>query len=301
MPRVPAGTPHRSSVTTGATTVVTSRPALGVLEIHLATGARRNVLGRSTLARIESLVEFAPAETRVILLTADAPDFCAGYDLFEAYRDGAERLVAHESNLAPLRRSTRPIIAALHGNVIGGGLELALTADVRIASRDTRFAIPASSLGLVYSKAGVKLIVDELGESTARAMLLAGRVISAKEALASGIVMEIVSSEDLDARALELATQIAAWPPVATAGNRRMLDIIAGRVHDDAAAIRLASFAPGGALSASIERFTARLAVEPARPRTPLYRFTPNEGWRDALMRGSRFLSRRVHRVTTTP
>jgi enoyl-CoA hydratase/carnithine racemase len=280
------------------TAVVSSQPAPGVLEIRLTGGTRRNVLGRLTLERIESLVEFAPAETRVILLSADGPDFCAGYDLFEAARDGAESLLAHESNLAPLRRSSCPIIAALHGNVIGGGLELALAADVRLASRDVRLAIPASALGLVYSEAGTRLLVDELGESTTRAMLLGGKSLDANEALASGLVTDLVALEDLDARALELATRIASWSPVATAGNRRVLDVVAGRVTDDTAALRLASFAPHSALASSIERFVNRRAAAP--PPVPTYRRIAHDSWQLATARANHLLSRRAARLNPT-
>jgi len=248
------------------TPVIADRIDDGVLEIHLGAGERRNVLGRATLRRIESLVETPPDGTRVIVLTADPPDFCAGYDLVEAGRGEPESLIAHEENLSALRRSGVPIIAAIHGHVIGGGLELALAADVRIASPDARLSIPAARLGLVYSAAGVRLLVEELGDSTARAMFLAGRVISASEALSSGLVSEIVGREELRERALELARTMASWPHVATSGNRRVLDVVAGRVTDDAAALRIASFAPDGSLAASIDHFARRRAEAPVRP-----------------------------------
>ncbi len=227
----------------------------GVTELVLDDAARRNVLGRSTISAIELAVSSPPEGTRVIVIHAEGPDFCAGYDLREAAEGDAESLIAHESNFAALRRAKVPIIAALQGNVIGGGLELALAADVRIASPEMRMSIPANRLGLVYSLPGVRLLVDELGESMTRAMLLAGKVLDANEAKSSGLVAEIAERDELVAAALALGERMAAWSPEATAGNRRVLDVVVGRLVDDAAALRYASFRPGGRLEGSISRF----------------------------------------------
>lgn len=221
----------------------------------LADGHRRNVLGRATIQAIEKEVGSPPPGTRVIVITAEDPDFCAGYDLREAAAGDPESLIANEENFLTLRSSSVPVVAALQGHVIGGGLELAFAADVRIASPDLALSIPANRLGLVYSEHGVKLLVDELGESMTRAMLLAGKVVDAEQAKCAGLVAEIVESAELRRRALELGALIASWPPEATAGNRRVLDVVVGRVEDDVAALRKASFMPGGRLASSIARF----------------------------------------------
>ncbi len=227
----------------------------GVTELVLCDGSRRNVLGRSTISAIEEAVSTPPDGTRVIVIYAEGPDFCAGYDLREAAEGDAESLIAHESNFASLRRAQVPIVVALQGNVIGGGLELALAGDVRIASPDMRMSIPANSLGLVYSLPGVRLLVDELGESMTRAMLLAGKVLDAAEAKSAGLIAEIAEREVLVAEALALGEKMASWSPEATAGNRRVLDVVVGRLVDDAAALRQASFRPGGRLEGSISLF----------------------------------------------
>lgn len=230
----------------------------GVFELRLVGGDRRNVLGRSTIDRLEELVANPPVGTKVIVITAAPPDFCAGYDLVEAARGGAEDLIAHEKNFESLRRSKVPIVVALQGNVIGGGLELALSADVRLASPETRFSIPASKLGLVYSEAGIRLVVEAVGESVARALFLGGRHITADAALATGLVTDIVGREQLRAQALDLATLIASWSEVATTGNRRILDVVAGRIATDTDELRLGSFAPDSDLNQSIAHFVER-------------------------------------------
>lgn len=230
----------------------------GVFEIRLAGGDRRNVLGRSTIDRLEELVATPPVGTRVIVITAAPPDFCAGYDLIEASLGGAEALIAHETNFESLRRSKVPIVVALQGNVIGGGLELALSADVRLASPETKFSIPALKLGLVYSEAGIRLVVDVMGESVARALFLSGRDITADAALGMGLISDIVGREQLRARALELATLIASWSEVASTGNRQIFDVVAGRITTDTDELRLRSFAPESDLNESIAHFVAR-------------------------------------------
>ena len=240
------------------TPVVGEHVVDGVFEVRLTNGDRRNVLGRSTIDRLEELVANPPHGTRVILITAATPDFCAGYDLLEASRGTAENLIAHEDNFTAIRRSRVPIIAALQGNVIGGGLELALSVDVRVATPDTRFAIPASKLGLVYSEAGIRLVVAAVGESVARAMFLAGFVVDADAALAKGLVVDIVGREQLRDRAMELATTMASWSPLASSGNRKIIDVIAGRIVDDTHALRLSSFDSHGDLARSIADFVAR-------------------------------------------
>ncbi len=232
----------------------------GVVELRLAAGDRRNVLGRETIDRIEEVVANPPAGVRAIAITAEPPDFSAGYDLLEASRTDPSSLIAHEGNFAALRSSRLPIVVALSGNVIGGGLELALLADVRIATPDTRFSIPASRMGLVYSEAGTRLVVEGFGASVARSMFLAATTVSCERALALGVVSLVVGREQLRAEALATAREIASWPEVATSGNRRVLDVVAGRTSDDAAGLRQASFAPRGPLATTIERFVERRA-----------------------------------------
>ena len=241
-----------------ATRVTAEEVRHGVFEIRLVGGERRNVLGRSTIDEIERLVATPPHGTKVIVITAEPPDFCAGYDLIEASTSAPESLIAHEDNFRPLRSSTIPILVALQGNVIGGGLELALSTDIRIASPEVRLAVPAGKLGLVYSEAGVRLVVDALGDSVARSLFLGGSNVNADAALAMGVVAEVVGREQLRERTLELAADIASWSATAATGNRQILDMVAGRISADTSALHALSFEPKSDLSTSIANFVAR-------------------------------------------
>jgi len=241
-----------------ATTVSAGHLHDGVFEIRLMGGERRNVLGRTTIDEVERLVVEPPRGTKVIVITAEPPDFCAGYDLIEASNSHPESLIAHEDNFKSLRSNPIPIVVALQGNVIGGGMELALSADIRIASPETRLAIPAGKIGLVYSEAGIRLVVETLGDSVARALFLGGREISAEAALAMGVITEVVGREQLRERALELGASIASWSATAATGNRQILDVVAGRISADTGALHALSFEPKGDLAATIANFVAR-------------------------------------------
>jgi len=230
----------------------------GVVEIRLSAGERRNVLGRSTIAAIEETIANPAVNTRVFVITAEPPDFCAGYDFVEASRGEPVELIAHESNFVVLRESRIPIIVALQGNVIGGGLELALSADIRIASPEVRFAVPASKIGLVYSESGIRLVVDVMGQSLARAMFLGGMALEGEAAVAAGVISEMVGREQLRERALSLATEMASWSEVASSGNRQILDLVAGRVAVDANELHAQSFARDGQLLRTIHDFVTR-------------------------------------------
>lgn len=241
------------------TTTISERVvSKGVLEIHLTGGRRRNVLGRATIDRIEQLVSTPPDGVQVIVISAEAPDFSAGYDLLEAFEGDPKDLLSNEKNFAPLRVSKVPIIAALQGNVIGGGLELALSADIRLATPDVKFAIPASKLGLIYSEAGIRLVVSTLGESSARALFLGGQELHAEAALAMGLVMEIVPLERLHQRTFELAAEIASWSELATSGNRQLLDFVVGRISLESSELRRENFALESDLRVNIENFVKK-------------------------------------------
>jgi enoyl-CoA hydratase/carnithine racemase len=249
-----------------ATEVLSKAVINGVFEMQLSGGKRLNVLGRSTIDRIDLLVANPPKGTQVIVITAEPPDFCAGYDLVEAAQGNAADLIAHEKNFAALRQSKIPIIVALQGNVIGGGLELALLADIRLASPETILSIPASKIGLVYSEAGIRSVVEAVGDGVARSLFLGGREISANSAFQMGLVTEIIARDQLRESAVELATLIASWSNLATSGNRQILDVIAGRISVNTQDLRTESFARNGDLTKSIADFVARRKQSYRRP-----------------------------------
>jgi enoyl-CoA hydratase/carnithine racemase len=165
----------------------------------------------------------------VIVLTGAHGLFSAGYDIgdlpAESFARDAERLVASPFDvaLAALDATDLPAIAALPGHTIGGGLELALACDLRIAADGIRLGMPPAKLGLVYSHTGLRRFLDAIGAPRTRELFLLGRHVDARTALGWGLVNEIVVGSDLQDAALDMAEEVAANAPLSTSGTKRAL------------------------------------------------------------------------------
>ncbi|MGH2803947.1 MAG: enoyl-CoA hydratase/isomerase family protein, partial [Thermoleophilaceae bacterium] len=116
-----------------------------------------------------------------------------------------------------------PVLCEVNGHAIGGGLELALTCDIRIASRDARFAMPPAKLGLIYSHTGLRKFLDVCGPANTAELFHVGETVDAERARAMGLVNEVADPDELGERVLEMAARIAANAPLSLAGNKRIL------------------------------------------------------------------------------
>ncbi len=195
----------------------------GVLELVLDRPSRRNALD-DTLSRALVAALADVGDARVVLLRGAGTAFCAGYDLRSVDTSCGDALArSAESRLVPLdppapaavEACAVPVVAALHGAVLGGGLELALACDVRTVADDARLGVPAAQLGLVYSHEGLRRFVRAFGSALARDLLLTGRTLDAVEARRIGIAR--------DGIALDVANAIARHSASAQQGNRRIL------------------------------------------------------------------------------
>jgi len=142
----------------------------------------------------------------------------------------ARVLPPFEAALTAIEEHRFPTLAALNGHTIGGGLELALTCDLRIASATISLSMPPAKLGLVYSHTGIARFIEAIGAARTRELFLVGRRIDAGTARDWGLVNRLVAPEGLERSALELAREIAAGAPLALAGNKRVIDAVA-RAH----------------------------------------------------------------------
>ncbi len=155
--------------------------------------------------------------------------FSSGYDIGDipddAFAEQAEKLVAHPFTDAidALAACPIPTVAALTGHTIGGGLELTLACDFRLAADGIELGMPPAKLGLVYSHTGLRRFLDVIGEPRTRQLFLLGRYIDAATAAAWGLVHETVASDALDATALDWATELAGNAPLSVRGNKRAL------------------------------------------------------------------------------
>jgi enoyl-CoA hydratase/carnithine racemase len=155
--------------------------------------------------------------------------FSSGYDLGdladEAFADEAEQLVAHPFTAAldALDGCPVPTLAALPGHTIGGGLELALACDLRVAADGIRLGMPPAKLGLVYSHTGLRRFIEAIGVPRTRELFLLGRSIDARTALTWALVNAVVLPSDIEEESLDWAEELAANAPLSVRGNKRVI------------------------------------------------------------------------------
>jgi enoyl-CoA hydratase/carnithine racemase len=159
---------------------------------------RMNALSHETLVGIGRLAREAianPAVRAIVLTGAGDKAFCAGADLKER-KDMAEdevrsRLVQYRQEMGVLDHSPKPVVAAINGLALGGGLELALACDLRVAAPTVFLGLPETTLGIIPGAGGTQKLPRIVGEARAKEMILLGRRISATDALAWGLVNRI--------------------------------------------------------------------------------------------------------------
>jgi enoyl-CoA hydratase/carnithine racemase len=164
------------------------------------------------------------AACRVIVLCSEGKHFCAGAD-FASKREAPglqrEKTQALYRNAVRLFRTSKPIVAAIQGAAVGGGLGLALSADFRVACVDSRFCANFSRLGF-HQGFGISVTLPRLiGHSQADLMLYTGKRVKGEEAAAMGLADELVEREDVRARCFDLASEIAASAPLAVRSIRK--------------------------------------------------------------------------------
>lgn len=212
--------------------LIIDEPAAAVVRLTISNPAKRNALDHPILDAISAtLTELgAPgAQTRCVIITGAHGMFSAGYDIGEIpdqeFEARAERLVAHPFTEAidALEAFPYPTLAVLPGHTIGGGLELALACDLRLAQDDIKLGMPPAKLGLVYSHTGLRRFIDAIGAARTRELFLLGRYIDARTALAWGLLNRIAAEVRLEQEALELASELAGNAPLAQRGNKRVI------------------------------------------------------------------------------
>jgi enoyl-CoA hydratase/carnithine racemase len=220
--------------------LVVEAPAPDVARLTIANPLKRNALDQAILDAIARAVRGLDA--RCLVLTGSEGMFSAGYDIGdippEVFAEDAERLVAHPfaEAIDALERYPYPTVAALNGHAIGGGLELALSCDLRVAARGIKLGMPPAKLGLVYSHTGIRKFLDVIGVARTRELFLVGRNVDAETAERWSLVNEVVPGPELAGRALALAEEIAANAPLSLEGNKRVLrELLAAEAQLDPA------------------------------------------------------------------
>jgi E-phenylitaconyl-CoA hydratase len=198
---------------------------------------KRNAIDDATRAALaETFAGFdADPAIRVVILTGAGTAFCAGVDLATpgnvvatapvgaAPVGAASPIVARPRLTAPLDAFSKPVIAALNGVAVGGGLEMALACDIRIASIGARFGLAEARIGSLPGSGGTQRLVGAVGRTFAAQMLFTGELIAAEQALAAGLVSELHAPEALMTRAFALAQVIAENAPLSLVAIKKAL------------------------------------------------------------------------------
>jgi enoyl-CoA hydratase/carnithine racemase len=213
--------------------LVLDHPAESVARLTISNPDRRGALDHEIL---EALAGHARTlEARCLVIRGSGQVFSAGYDIGNlgehSFEESAERLVAHPFNdaIEALGAYEYPVLAALNGHAIGGGLELALTCDIRVAARGIRLGMPPAKLGLIYSHTGLRRFIDVCGVANTAELFYVGRNVDAERAERMGLVNELVEPEELDEHVLDLAAEIASGAPLSLAGNKRAIRALRAR------------------------------------------------------------------------
>lgn len=190
---------------------------------------KRNALNFLAWQRIVAAMEELNADpaVRVIVMRGVTREaFISGADIseFPSHRANAEQARAYRSApgnaTSALTHSPKPVIAMIAGICIGGGLQVALSCDIRIAARGTRFGIPAARLGLAYPLDGVLSLAQIAGPANARDILISARIFGAEEALRMGLLNRLVEAEELETNVREYATRMAMNAPLTMAAAK---------------------------------------------------------------------------------
>jgi 2-oxoglutaroyl-CoA hydrolase len=181
-------------------------------------------------------------DVRAIVLTgAGEKAFTAGGDIAGFLERGPEELSRLAWNIAAPERCPKPVIAKLRGYAFGVGLELALACDFRIASADVELALPEVKIGMIPGSGGTQRLARMVGLGRAKDMVMRGRRIDAEEALAIGLVTQVVAPAELDSAVRSLVDELRALSPLALALAKRVLN----HAHDGPLGLEVEGLAYG--------------------------------------------------------
>ncbi len=227
-----------------------------VLVLTLNRPQKRNALSLELCRRLTEAVAAGSQQARAIVVTGAGSSFCAGADLDEVY--GEEYLEALAHLMRTVTDVAVPVVAAVNGPAIGGGTQLALACDLRVATPAARFAIPTARNGLAVDPWTIRRLSEVVGGGHARGILLAAESLDLAGALATGLVQR----EGGLSEAVELAHELARLAPLSLAYAKRVLNHPELSAHDPGLQAHfLACFASEDAAEAGEARISRRPPV----------------------------------------
>ena len=167
-------------------------------------------------------------KVRIVIITGNGKSFCAGVDLKER-KEMTEKEVMRLRERGPVIQSKiinlfKPVIAAINGNALAGGLEIALACDIRIASENAMLGLPETTLGIIPSGGGTQLLPRLIGDAVAREIIFTGGRIDARTAERIGLVNRVVSPEELVSAAMEVANKMKEASPISLKNAKKAIN-----------------------------------------------------------------------------
>ncbi|MBT0568857.1 crotonase/enoyl-CoA hydratase family protein [Curvibacter sp. CHRR-16] len=204
--------------------------------IHLTRPKKRNAINDGLILAIRDIFDHLPATVRAAVISGEGEHFCAGLDLSElSERDASEGILHsrmwHQA-LERVQYGPVPVVAALHGAVVGGGLELASACHIRVADASTFYALPEGTRGIFVGGGGSVRIPRLIGTARMADMMFTGRVYNAEEGERIGLSQYVVPAGESFAKALELAQAIARNTPMTNYALMHVLPRIAEQPAD---------------------------------------------------------------------
>ena len=231
--------------------------------------AKRNALTSAMwreLARLCAELDADP-RLRVLVVTGAGPSFCAGADISSLSEDEAVLREVVDAAERALRDLPMPSIAKISGHCLGGGNQLAVACDLRVADSTASFGVPPARLGVIYPVASTRALVELVGPAAAKRLIFTGQPVDAAQALRMGLVEQVVEPGQLDAAVAELVAAILPLAPMTQFASKELVNLIAD----------------GGDADTAYDRWMARWRLSPdgvEGPRAFLARRPPVFGWR---------------------
>jgi enoyl-CoA hydratase/carnithine racemase len=203
---------------TASDTLLIERPSNDIAVLRLNRPQVRNALNLDLRTRLaDEITRFgADPEVRCIIVTGNEAAFAAGADIGEMAGAGPVEVMARnvQKYWRAITEGPKPLIAAVEGFALGGGLELALCADIIVAGEGAKLGLPEVKVGILPGGGGTQKLARLIGSKRAMLLLMTGRMFSAAEALSMGVISEVAPTGQALTRALEIAREIATLPPI---------------------------------------------------------------------------------------
>ena len=204
---------------TSPDSLLIERPSDGIVVFRLNRPQVRNALNLEVRTRLADEVTRYAADPaiRCLIVTGSDTMFAAGADISEMAEAGPVEVMARnvQKYWRTIMDCPKPVIAAIEGFALGGGLELALCTDIIVAGEGARLGLPEVKLGILAGGGGTQKLARLVGSKRAMLLLMTGKMFGAAEAHAMGVASEVAPTGQALARAIEIATEIAAMPPIA--------------------------------------------------------------------------------------